>query len=388
MKENDIRTEDVSEEQAVEKTEEQAAEAAEKKQNVRRRGRKRAEKAEREKQKKDDGEKQEIETGKKKGKKKKKKKGLRKWMKKHKAASAIIILFLICILTVAGLFGSIVWSLNHDSVGIVDPDDVDPTVDEVQIAREDQKDQDVVNILLVGSDARDPDAELGRSDTMMLVSFNKAEGKATVISFLRDTLIDIDGYGMSKLGHTFAYGGVGLTINTLNKQFDLDIQDYIIINFENLVEIIDELGGIQVNLTEEEAEYYRQTGMPDIQSGWVTLTGSQALAHARNRSLDNDFGRTSRQRSVLYGIYNKVMENKNPADILPLIKFCMTQVSTNMGVTELYSLATDVMGVEHLKTQQAAVPRDGTYEFDTYDSMSVLSIDLEANKEYIKELLY
>ena len=270
----------------------------------------------------------------------------------------------------------------------VDPDDVDPTADEVQIAREDQKDQDVVNILLVGSDARDPDAELGRSDTMMLVSFNKAEGKATVISFLRDTLIDIDGYGMSKLGHTFAYGGVGLTINTLNKQFDLDIQDYIIINFENLVEIIDELGGIQVNLTEEEAEYYRQTGMPDIQSGWVTLTGSQALAHARNRSLDNDFGRTSRQRSVLYGIYNKVMENKNPADILPLIKFCMTQVSTNMGVTELYSLATDVMGVEHLKTQQAAVPRDGTYEFDTYDSMSVLTIDLEANKEYIKELLY
>lgn len=388
MKENDIRTEDVSEEQAVEKTEEQAAEAAEKKQNVRRRGRKRAEKAEREKQKKDDGEKQEIETGKKKGKKKKKKKGLRKWMKKHKAASAIIILFLICILTVAGLFGSIVWSLNHDSVGIVDPDDVDPTADEVQIAREDQKDQDVVNILLVGSDTRDPDAELGRSDTMMLVSFNKAEGKATVISFLRDTLIDIDGYGMSKLGHTFAYGGVGLTINTLNEQFDLDIQDYIIINFENLVEIIDELGGIQVNLTEEEAEYYRQTGMPDIQSGWVTLTGSQALAHARNRSLDNDFGRTSRQRSVLYGIYNKVMENKNPADILPLIKFCMTQVSTNMGVTELYSLATDVMGVEHLKTQQAAVPRDGTYEFDTYDSMSVLTIDLEANKEYIKELLY
>ena len=65
-------------------------------------------------------------------------------------------------------------------------------------------------------------------------------------------------------GHTFAYGGVGLTINTLNKQFDLDIQDYIIVNFENLVGIIDELGGIQVKLTEEEAEYYRQTGMPDI----------------------------------------------------------------------------------------------------------------------------
>lgn len=318
----------------------------------------------------------------------KKKKGLLKWMKKHKAASVIIILFLVCILTVGGVLGSIIWNLNHNSIGIVDPDDVDPTAKEVKIAREDQKDGNVVNILLVGSDSRDPNAELGRSDTMMLVSFNKAENKATVISFLRDTLIDIEGYGMSKLGHTFAYGGVGLTINTLNTQFDLDIQDYIIINFENLVEIIDELGGIDVSLTEEEAEYYRQHGMPDIQSGWVTLTGSQALAHARNRSLDNDFGRTGRQRSVLYGIYNKVMENKNPTDILSLIKFCMSQVSTNMGVTELYGLATDVMGVEHLKTQQAAVPRDGTYEFDTYDSMSVLSIDLDANKKYIEELLY
>lgn len=318
----------------------------------------------------------------------KKKKGLLKWMKKHKAASVIIFLFLVCILTVGGVLGSIIWNLNHNSIGIVDPDDVDPTAKEVKIAREDQKDGNVVNILLVGSDSRDPNAELGRSDTMMLVSFNKAENKATVISFLRDTLIDIEGYGMSKLGHTFAYGGVGLTINTLNTQFDLDIQDYIIINFENLVEIIDELGGIDVSLTEEEAEYYRQHGMPDIQSGWVTLTGSQALAHARNRSLDNDFGRTGRQRSVLYGIYNKVMENKNPADILSLIKFCMSQVSTNMGVTELYGLAKDVMGVEHLKTQQAAVPKDGTYEFDTYDSMSVLSIDLDANKKYIEELLY
>ena len=229
----------------------------------------------------------------------KKKKSLWKLIRKHKAASAVIALFLICILTVGGVIGALVWGVYHNSIGIVDPDDVDPTADKVQIAREDQKDKDVVNVLLVGSDSRDPDAEMGRSDTMMLVSLNKAEEKATVISFLRDSLVEIDGYGQSKLGHTFAYGGVGLTINTLNKQFDLDIQNYIIINFENLVGIIDELGGIRVNLTEEEAEYYRANGMPDIQAGDVTLTGSQALAHARNRSLDNDFGRTRRQRSVL-----------------------------------------------------------------------------------------
>lgn len=319
---------------------------------------------------------------------KKKKKSPGNWIKKHKVASAVIAVFLICFLIIAWVIGSLVWGIYHNSIGVVDPDDVDPTSDQVQIAREDQKDDDVINVLLVGSDSRDPNAEMGRSDTMMLVSFNKAEEKATVISFLRDSLVEIDGYGQSKLGHTFAYGGVGLTINTINEQFDLDIQDYIIINFENLVGIIDELGGIQVTLTEEEAEYYRENGMPDIQAGDVTLTGSQALAHARNRSLDNDFGRTRRQRSVLYGIYNKVRENKDPQAIMSLITYCMGEVSTNMSVTELYDIAMDVLNIEHLKTQQAAVPKDGTYEFGTYDGMSVVEFDLEANKEYIQELLY
>ena len=303
--------------------------------------------------------------------------------------STILCLLILCFLVMAMSLGVLLWNLNKDNVGIVDADDVDPNADEVQIAREDQKNKDVINVLLVGSDSRDPNAELGRSDTMILASFNKAEGKATALSFLRDSLVEIDGHGQSKLGHTFAYGGVGLTINTINQQFGLDVQDYVIINFENLVEIIDQLGGIQVMLTEEEAAYYRENGMPDIVAGNVTLTGSQALAHARNRSLDNDFGRTERQRDVIYGIYNKVLEQRNdPSTLLSLIQFCMTQVSTNMSVTELYEMAMDVLSVDNLKTQQAAIPTEGTYEFGTYEEMSVLNIDLEANKEYIQELLY
>lgn len=322
-------------------------------------------------------------------KKKTKGKGLWNWMKRHKIISGILCLLILCFLVMAMSLGVLLWNLNKNNVGIVDPDDVDPNADKVQIAKEDQKDKDVINVLLVGSDSRDPNAEMGRSDTMILASFNKAEGKATALSFLRDSLVEIDGHGQSKLGHTYAYGGVGLTINTLNKQFGLDIQNYVVINFENLVEIIDQLGGIQVVLTEEEAEYYRENGMPEIVAGNVTLTGSQALAHARNRSLDNDFGRTERQRDVIYGIYNKVLEQRNnPATLMSLIKFCMTQVSTNMSVTELYEMATEVLSVDNLKTQQAAIPAEGTYEFGTYEDMSVLNIDLEANKEYIQELLY
>ena len=311
-----------------------------------------------------------------------------KWVKKHKIATVIIGIILLCVLVIAGIFVSIVWGLRSGSVGIVDPDDVDPTADQVQIAQENQKDEDVINVLLVGTDSRDPDADMGRSDSMMLVSFNRTKQKATVISFLRDSLVEIDGYGKSRLGHTLAYGGVGLTINTLNKQFDLDIQNYITISFDSLVNVVDQLGGIEVNLTEEEAAYYRENGMPDIQAGPVTLTGTQGLAHARNRSLDNDFGRTQRQRSVLYGIYNKLMQQRDPAALLSIINYCMTQVTTNMGVTDIYDLATEVLGIDHLTTQQAAVPQDGTYEFITYEGMSVIDFDLEANKEYLHGLLY
>lgn len=315
------------------------------------------------------------------------KKGEKKKKKRSKLRIVIIIL-VVLLLAIVGLCVAIVWQITGSGVDVVDPSEVDPTAEEVQIAKEDQIDNDVYNVLLVGTDSRDPNADMGRSDSMMLVSFNKNEGKSSVISFLRDTLVDIDGYGKSRLGHTYAYGGVGLTINTLNQQFGLDIQNYVTINFENLVNIIDELGGIEVTLTEEEAEYYRQNGMPDIQAGPVTLTGSQALAHARNRTLDSDFGRTRRQRSVMYGIYRKVLEQRDPSTLMSLITYCMTQVKTNMSVTEIYNMATDVLSVDNLKTQQAAVPQEGTYNSITYEGMAVLEIDMEANKQYINELLY
>lgn len=257
-----------------------------------------------------------------------------------------------------------------------------------KIAKEKRKDKDVYNVLLVGTDSRDPDADRGRSDSMMMVSFNKKEGKSTAISFLRDSLVDIDGHGKSRLGHTYAYGGVGLTINTINKTYDLDIQNYITISFDDLVNVIDEIGGVTVFISEEEAAYYRENGMPDIQAGDVTLTGSQALAHARNRTLGNDFERTRRQRSVMYGIYRKIMEKKDPSALLPLINYAVNHVKTNMSVSEMYSMAKDVLSVDDLKMQQTCIPQDGTYTDITYEGMQVLKVDFDANKKKIEQLLY
>ncbi|MGN1377344.1 MAG: LCP family protein [Dorea sp.] len=311
-----------------------------------------------------------------------------KFFRKHKKRKIVGIIILAVVLLIVGIYGSIVWMFYKDTVGVVSKDEVDPKAEKVKIAEEDQKDKDVFNVLLVGTDSRDPDSDKGRSDSMMLVSFNKKQNKSTVISFMRDTLVDIDGYGRSRLGHTYAYGGVGLTINTLNQTYGLDIQNYVTISFDNLVNVIDEIGGVEVYISEEEAEYYRKNGMPDIVAGDVTLTGSQALAHARNRTLGSDFERTRRQRSVMYGIYRKIMSEKDISALLPLINYCVTQVETNMSVTEIYNMAKEVLSTEDLKMQQACAPQDGTYTPIVYEGMDVLEIDVEANKKMIEDLLY
>lgn len=315
----------------------------------------------------------------------KKEKKIRKMSKRKRillmslAAALIIIVF---------IYGSIIWKIYSGVTKVVPADEVDSTAAEVQIAQKEQREEEVINVLLVGTDSRDPNAEVGRSDTMMMLSYNKTEKKSTIVSFLRDSLVEIDGHEKTRLGHAYAYGGVGLTINTINKTYDLDIQNYVTINFENLVSVIDEIGGVEVPISEEEAEYYRSSGMPNIEAGEVTLTGSQALAHARNRTLGSDFERTRRQRSVMYGVYKKIMAEKDPSAIMSLITFCMDQVKTNMSVTEIYELAMEILTVENLMMQQAALPQNEMYKAIKYNGMDVLEIDIEANKEYLETLLY
>ena len=316
------------------------------------------------------------------------KKKWNKFFSKRKGLKICIILLILALLAILFIYGSILWKVYSGGPKVVPEDQIDSTAADVQIAQKEQKEDEVINVLLVGTDTRDPNAEMGRSDTMMMLSFNQTQKKSTIVSFLRDSLVEIDGHGRTRLGHAYAYGGVGLTINTINKTYDLDIQKYATINFDNLVSVIDQIGGVEVFISEEEAEYYRKCGMPDIQAGNVTLTGSQALVHARNRTIGSDFERTRRQRSVMYGVYRKVMQEKDPAAIMSLITYCMDYVKTNMSVTEIYDLAMEVLTTENLMMQQAALPQDGMYQGIVYEGMQVLEIDVEANKEYLHGLLY
>lgn len=314
-----------------------------------------------------------------------------KFFEKHKKRKILGIIILLILLVIFWIYGSIIATLREGTVAVVEKEEIDEETllsENVPIIKEEQKEDYVFNVLLIGTDSRDPDAEMGRSDTMMLVSFNQLENKATIVSFMRDSLVEIPGYGLTKLGHSYAYGGAGLTINTLNQTYDLDIQNYITINFENLKNVIDKIGGTEVPITAEEAAYYQQRGYTNIHEGVNVLNGEEALVHARNRTLDSDFGRTRRQRSVMNGIYRKVMSNKDPADLLALVNFCLTQVKTNMDVNTIYDMATKVLALDDLTVQQTSVPAVGTYTGETYNGMSVLQVDIDANKAVLEEFLY
>lgn len=314
-----------------------------------------------------------------------------RFFKKNKKKKIILIVFLVLLLMLIGVYGSIIWTIHEDMVDIMERDKVSEEVlrtENVPIIQEEQKNPEVFNVLLVGSDSLDPNAEKGRSDTMMLLSYNAEENRASVVSFMRDSLVEIPGYGETKLGHSYAYGGVGLTINTINSVYGLDVQNYVTINLENLVNVIDKLGGIEITLTAEEAELYNAYGLKDLHEGVNHVNGTEALTHARNRSLDSDFGRTRRQREVMNGIYQKVMETKDPTAILTLVNYCLTQVKTNMDVNLIYDMAIKVISAENLEIQQTSIPTQDTYTGGTYEGMSVLFVDIEANKKVLEEFLY
>lgn len=311
--------------------------------------------------------------------------------KKKKWKIILFAVLLLLLLGVIGIYISIVMALQEGTVETVKKEEIteDTLLSEsVPIIEQEQIEDHVFNVMLIGSDSRDPNADKGRSDSMMMVSFNQLENKATIVSFLRDSLVEVPGYGMTRLGHSYAYGGAGLTINTINQTYGLDVQNYITINFDNLENVIDKIGGIDIPITAAEAELYNAYGKTYIREGVNHLDGEDALMHARNRSLDSDFGRTRRQRSVMNGIYQKIISSRDASNVLPLIEYCLSQVKTNMDVGTIYDMAVKVLQADNLFIQQTSLPVNGTYTGIKYNGMSVLQIDIEANKAELEKFLY
>lgn len=265
-------------------------------------------------------------------------------------------------------------------------------------------DKNVRNILLIGADKEKGGSS--RSDSIMIASVNKTTGRITVCSILRDTHLDIPGEGKAKVNSAYAWGGANLLVQTIEENFGIKIDDYATVNFEMFTALVDGLGGIEVEVTDDEADYinnrhrYGSEEKPDhFESGEsVHLNGYQALWYSRIRKLDSDFYRTERQRKVIAAIVEKVKGQLNPMGIFDLISTAeevAPYIETTLSFNDFCSLALSLAscagksGLEMdklLVSQQ--IPFDDTWWYSSEWDGSSISIDLEENREMLYTLLY
>jgi len=260
---------------------------------------------------------------------------------------------------------------------------------------------DWMNILLLGTDARGSTKYL-RTDTMIVLSINAKTNRMKLSSIMRDIWVQIPGYGGQKLNAACVYGGPELTIRTINEYFGLNIEKYALVNMQCLVQIVDTLGGIEMNVTPAESGAIRRlnassAGAKDgsgkyisdaVPSGEnVLLNGKQALAYSRIRKSDSDYARTSRQRNVLVAIAKK-MQGVSVLRLAGIVTTMLQYVETNLSFDEIMNLAGVCMKVNLDKLSELRIPVDGTFDAGMYGNTWCIKPDFEANKKAMHEFIY
>lgn len=259
----------------------------------------------------------------------------------------------------------------------------------------------VVNVLLIGNDSRE-NGEDGRSDAMILLSISNKTKKIYMTSLLRDMYVDIPGHDGNRLNAAYSFGGAELLMETIEQNLDITVNRYVLVNFEAFANLVDAVGGIELDLTSEEIEYVngylveynmltdRPQGTDNMDtsvSGLVHLNGPQALAYSRNRYLGTDFGRTDRQRKVLTAVIKKLPSAlvTNPKGLMDGL---LPNLTTNLTQGECFSLSLMAGKLLTYDIESDSIPQPGTYRDVTIRKMAVLEVDFDANIQYLKEKLY
>lgn len=255
------------------------------------------------------------------------------------------------------------------------------------------------NILLLGTDNRYEGDTYGRTDSMIILSVNLGTGKARMTSLMRDTWVSI--YGRSskaKLNAACVYGGPELTMRTINENFGMNISDYVLINITGLADVIDTLGGIDIDVTEEERKALNkglfdlssQSGMEQLETSGenVHLNGNQAVAFARIRKIDSDYKRTERQRTVLMAMATKLQEENNPMSIVGVINTLLPFVETNLDLSDLMTLAYVGLNMDMTNIEQLRLPADGTFDAGTFDGVWCIKPNFDKNKAILYDFIY
>ena len=266
----------------------------------------------------------------------------------------------------------------------VDPDDV--VWDEVdEMAAEEH----IINILLIGNDAR-PGETRARSDTMILVSLNKQTNDVQLTSFMRDLYVQIPGYQDNRINASYALGGPELLDDTLKTNFGVQVDGNVSVNFEAFTEIIDILGGVEIELDSEEAKYMNTYADGTYSAGKIHLDGESALVYARMRHVSGgDYTRTERQRNVITAVMQS-LKSASIGDVINLINKVLPYVTTDLTDGEIIEYAT--LGLNALASggdmSSIRIPQDDAHYAATIREMSVLVPDLKMCQEDLREFIY
>lgn len=213
-----------------------------------------------------------------------------------------------------------------------------------------KRENNVVNVLLIGSDYRIPNtSDPGRADVTMLCSLNKKTGEINLVSFERGIMVEVPGVGIDLLTHSFHWGGAELTTNIIRDYFLLDVAGYAHVDFDSFESLVDAVGGVDITLTEAEA------GRLHLKTGLNHLNGAQALSYCRLRSIDSNWQRIARQRTTVQAILNQVKDMKL-SELDKLADKVLPLIHTDLSKTEITSLLMSAPKFLGKTAGQMAVP--------------------------------
>lgn len=256
--------------------------------------------------------------------------------------------------------------------------------------------KNVINILLLGLDSDDALENGGRSDSMILVSLNKKTKQINMISFFRDSwcYTNAGGYDTyNKMNAAYYYGGPSGIIDTIERNFKINIDHYVAVDFSSFVDIIDALGGVTVEVQEYEAEYINSTTLFNIVPGpAVKLRGLEALGFSRIRQSDSDsdVSRTRRQRMVITSLFNSI-KDASISQLNDVLDLLFEYVKTDLTKMQIISYATQALTngwLNYELVSHSFLSEDDIFKTGYIDSSSVVIMDFPVAAQRVQKAVY
>ncbi len=301
----------------------------------------------------------------------------------------LITIIVICAIAIGIIFKSITSKVEREEI-----DRTYVTSTEHTPVKEEEN---VINILLLGTDKYDSDT-LTASDATMILTLDTVNKRIKLCSIMRDTYVEVPGQDPCNINDVIIKGGPELTLKTINTNFNLQIDKFVQVNLNSLPKIIDILGGVEINVTEEEVPYINSlvnsidsnngTSNPGITSaGLQTLNGTQASAYSRIRSTaGRDYKRTERQRDVLSSLYAK-FKTASISQLTDLMNNILPLVSTNITDSEILSILGKVLTMGVSEIEQSRFPLDGQHEMILTDMYHMI-IDKEQTTNEMHKFIF